>query len=120
MWPTGTSCFLTRAHAAHGQCLDRMDRRSDAKTDFAEAICLQARLVKFRREDDIEDLDDFMSECLENHMDYQRWDDALDTIKRSLDIVQSNSRARSEIISAGLFGFGAHLEDSRDFEAHTR
>ena len=41
----------------------------------------------------------------------------MDTVKRSLDIVQSNSQARSEIISAGLYFFYFSVEDSRDFVA---
>src|SRR5882724_5524875 len=59
----------------------------------------------------------FVWDCLDNHVGLKRWDDALDTVKRSLDIVQSHSRARSQIISAGLYTFHYYLGDSPDFAA---
>ena len=109
--------LLARVLASRGRCLVKMDRRSDAITDFEEAIYVQARLVKFGREDDIEGLSHFVWDCVYNHVRLKRWDDAVDSVKRSLEIVQSHSRARSHIISGGLYAFYFFLDDSRDLSA---
>ena len=58
-----------------------------------------------------------MESCLRHQLDLQRWEDALGTLKRLVEIVESDSPLASEILFAGLTVFRSHLEDSRDAAA---
>ena len=109
--------LLGHALAARGWCLFEMDRRSEAIPDFEEAIYIQARVAKFGQEpDDLFNLRSSVMDCLRHQLERAE-EDALGTLKRWVEIAESHSRMRSEILSTGVLVFRSHLEDSRDTAA---
>ena len=115
--PTRIQCLLACAFETRGECLAASDRLSEAIQDFEDAIRVQAMVASSGQEDDIDTLFGFVQRCVQRQLYLQRWEDALDTFKRSVNIVGSHSRAETRMLSAGLSAFQVQLEISRDVMA---
>ena len=115
--PTRIQPLLVDVFRAHAWCLLETNHVSEAMQEFKEAIYIQARVVKFGQGYDLNSLALSVGDCLGIQLDWQRSDDALGTLKGLVEIAESDSRIRSEILTAGLSAFRSHLKSYRDAAA---